>query len=354
MFRGSDEESPSGAGEHVDELNARYGEYIRRVRAYVRWHHPDVSAEDVTQDTLERLWRNRTGIDQTRPIEPYLFAIANNVARDVRRGRRSESRAPLYLLGPSETEAPDERALRTVDHGLVHEVLDALEPSDRHLMRLRYWRRLSCRDVGKLLRITDTAARRRLSRAQRRCRYHFKRLSPVLIPLWAAFHALQRELRRIPSLVPAAGTIGVLALAVGIGTGFVTPEGDPGAGPVIPAPKPAFTSGSATSDDTPRPPPARMERPSAPSSQPERQRHDVRAPSDSVDLPLPGRRELYVSPNTGDGRKQAHLLEFDTPVGPVTVEGERNANGRATADFVCTDLPSACPQPQEITTDGAP
>lgn len=353
MFRGTDEEPPVGTGEQVDEINTRYGDYVRRVRAYVRKHHPDVSAEDVTQDAMERLWRIKNRLDPGRPVEPYLFAIANNVARDIRRGRRSESAAPLYLLGPSDAEAPDEHLLRNADHSILHQAVDALDPADRNLMHLRYWRQLSCQDVSRLLRITDTAARRRLSRAQHRCGHNFKRLSPILIPLWAAFHGLLRELRRIPPMVPAAGTAGVLALAVGIGTGFMIPDGEAGAGVVIQGPA---LSPMVSESPAPAPQPAPTpggQRPSVRSNPGEPDPHDARTPARPVDPPLPPvRRDLHVSPDTREGRKEAHVVEIDTPVGPVIVEGERSGNGPSTGHFACTEIPTGCPRAPEVSTDG--
>lgn len=320
------------AGACSDDLNTRYREYVRRLVVYVRMHHPDVSAEDVAQDAIERLWRHRNRIDPGRPIEPYLFTIANNVARDIRRGKRSESRAPLYLLNPCYVEAPEEHTLQAEDHVLVREALNAVRPADRDLIYRRHWLRMSCHELSDYLKLTETAARQRLSRAQRRCATYFKHLSPVVIPLAALITFAQREIRRL-SLAPAAGALGVVAVAASIGTGIIGPHhGGDAAAPheesiaAVPDPASGRDSSDALSGRADSSPDANL----SPTADEETRRADAELPQDFQAPPSPLRHDVQVHPGTAEGHKQSHQFEVDTVVGPVKIEGERSASGPAT------------------------
>jgi len=72
-------------------------------------------AEDIVQETLLRVWKhNATLAADSRPLRPWLFTVAANLAADDRRARRSR---PTELGGElaGDQPAPDEleRALET-------------------------------------------------------------------------------------------------------------------------------------------------------------------------------------------------------------------------------------------------
>lgn len=320
-----------------------YREFSPRVHAYVRRSYPDVSAEDVTQDAMERLWCMRERIDPDRSVLALVLTIATNIARDLRRRRALESRTPLYLLSPSENETPDEHALGMVDRHLIRQSLDELQASDQHLMRLRYWLNLSCHAVGEQLHLTDVAARRRLSRAQHRCGAHFTRLSRVLVPLVFIVREVRNHISRNLSSVSITAATGAIALAVGLSSDLVLPgestdgEGSLGNSPAIAAP----THFSITD---------RQQRRSLHHETPPRQssRQDGQAVASAVEESTPPgstllpRSDLQVTPDTHEGQKQQHSLKVDTPIGPVAVEGGSSAVRPAALQERCGEPDTRC------------
>lgn len=333
-------------GDPTATLNATYHSYARQVFGYIRRRFPGVSAEDVTQETLERLWRIRDAVDFGKPIEPYLFTIAANLARDILRGRRSEAAAPLYLLAPTEENGPEEQALQADDHRIVRTALGALAPEDRDVIYLRYWRQMSCHDVSAHLHVSDTAARARLSRAQRRCGRTFRHLSPVLVPLGAGAHAAFRELRR------ALGPLGALGTATAVGLAALTVSLTPAITvPAERAPVRSIAVGPSTRvTSTVEIPPRRGgdHALSNASGTDNTMTHDDASSMEAPHTAEPLQGSVGVSPRTGPGPQEEHAFEVTTPVGHVVVEGRRWATGPATVPVTCADLPDRCPPNHKV------
>lgn len=332
-------------GDPTAALNAAYHSYARQVFGYVRRRFPGVSAEDVTQETLERLWRIRDAVDFGKPIEPYLFTIAANLARDILRGRRSEAAAPLYLLAPTEENGPEEEALRADDHRIVRTALGTLAPEDRDVIYLRHWRQMSCHDVSAHLHISDTAARARLSRAQRRCGRTFRHLSPVLVPLGAGTHAAFRELRRALGALGTATAVGVAALTVSLAPAITVP---PERSPVR-----SIAAGPSTRVTSIVEVPPRRGGNLAPSNA-NAGPDDTTSRDGTGSMAAPHAAEplqgsVGVSPRTGRGPQEEHAFEITTPVGQVVVEGRRWATGPATVPVTCADLRDRCPPEHKVT-----
>jgi RNA polymerase sigma-70 factor (ECF subfamily) len=62
------------------------------ITAFVRRRISDASeVEDVCQETLLAIYESRHTYQPTRPIEPWLFAIAHNVSANYLRNRRSRA-----------------------------------------------------------------------------------------------------------------------------------------------------------------------------------------------------------------------------------------------------------------------
>ncbi|MPY85904.1 MAG: sigma-70 family RNA polymerase sigma factor, partial [Actinophytocola sp.] len=311
---------------HVD-LNRRYGDYQRRVFRYVRKHHPDVSAEDVAQETVERVLRRR----YDNPGDALLFKIATNIVHDLRRRRQVASHLSLDLCIPSPAISPEEQTIDKLDGHLARRALAELGPSDRKLIESVHIDDVDRRDLSQREHITYAALRKRLSRARRRLCAHFARLSRVMIPAWVGFDLL-RSLRRNLQTVMLAGASGVAVVAaVGFGPGLGGPyvgpdaDGDIQAPPtsVITADAWSSSSGSASVDV---PESDRFATPRSATSEVA----SVGGQSAAVAEPvLPVRSSLEVSPGTGAGRKQTNLIVVDTPLGPVATGGHSDATGPA-------------------------
>lgn len=61
-----------------------YRSHYPRIYSFLLTLLKDTStAEEITQDIFFRLWINREKLDDTMPLEPYLFSMAKNTVRNL-------------------------------------------------------------------------------------------------------------------------------------------------------------------------------------------------------------------------------------------------------------------------------
>ena len=117
----SDESLMARVAANADEraFDEIYRRYRRPLAAYL-WRlagGDGRAAEELVQETLERVFRGRGGFDPNRRFRPWLFTIATNVARDRARrsaaSRESHADVELWLANvPAPASDSPEAALR--------------------------------------------------------------------------------------------------------------------------------------------------------------------------------------------------------------------------------------------------
>jgi RNA polymerase sigma-70 factor, ECF subfamily len=137
-------------------------------------HRPDL-AEDLTQETLLRGWRNRQQLRDERAARVWLFRIATNLWTDqIRRGRfcpealDTEPACPR----PLPAEASDER--ENVRMALA--AMDKLPPRQRQVLYLATCENMDHREVATILGIGDSAVKANLSLARKEMRVRLKEI----------------------------------------------------------------------------------------------------------------------------------------------------------------------------------
>lgn len=336
------------------DLDKHSGEYRRLAHDFARKYFPDVNADDVAQETMLRLLRMRSRIDVNGRPRALLFTIAGNVARDARRRRRAASNAPRDVACPPAARSPEEHAIEKLDGVIVRRAFNELPPEDRKLMFLRHVEGASCRDISERENISYGAVRQRLSRAGRQLRCNFHRLSRSLIPLCAAGGLLQWLKKHSHGASLAAAGSAVVITAAVVGVGELLPDGTPEANPVVVLPSATVVATkvprpSVAASDVQRGPdsPTLSAPPASPT--PDASQHPE-APDDGA---LPIRSGLEVAPGTDAGAKQKHLIQVETPMGPVGIDGKSFATGPASVSRACAEVElAACRTQEPATTDG--
>jgi RNA polymerase sigma-70 factor, ECF subfamily len=152
------------------ELVARHHRDLLRV-AYVICRDPAL-AEDSAQAAWAIAWRRLGDVKDPNLIRSWLVAVVANEARRIMRSRhphiREISVADIELEG-----VPDLRSDALAD-GIakadLRRVLASLDPTDRALIALRYVAELSSDEIGRVLGMSSSGARGRLSRLLLRLR----------------------------------------------------------------------------------------------------------------------------------------------------------------------------------------
>lgn len=133
-----------GDEEAAEELIKRYYTSILR---YCKWHCSNLEkAEDLTQETFYKLFKNISGYKGKRKFKAYLYTIANRLCID-------ESRKTSFSPLENEESIVDEcnEILRLEDRAEVNYLLNTLSTEQREAIILRFGEQLSFDEIAKVM-----------------------------------------------------------------------------------------------------------------------------------------------------------------------------------------------------------
>ena len=126
-------------------------------------------AEDASQETFWRAYKNLNKFDQQRPFGTWLLSIAAHHCID-RQRRHSLPGIPLDSLpeesAPDASAGPEHTLIRNLDQQRVHQALNKLSENDRAAVIFYYWYDYSYEEIARTLEITESALKSRLHRAR--------------------------------------------------------------------------------------------------------------------------------------------------------------------------------------------
>lgn len=133
-----------GDEQAAEELITRYYASILR---YCRWHCSSVEkAEDLTQETFYKLFKNISGYKGKRKFKAYLYTIANRLCIDESRKK------PLYSIEDEEIIIDEcDEIIRMEDKAEVNYLLSTLSPEQREAIILRFGEQLEFHEIAKVL-----------------------------------------------------------------------------------------------------------------------------------------------------------------------------------------------------------
>lgn len=143
--------------------------------------HSREDAEDATQETLIKLWRNLPSYRFECPILPYTLRMARNTALDLLRRRNARVQTVSLTIqdgeGESETISiadPDEYAdparayERKEKIEAVRRAIEQLPPDSRDIVLLKDVEGYSYEQIGHVLQIGEGTVKSRLARARKK------------------------------------------------------------------------------------------------------------------------------------------------------------------------------------------
>ena len=154
----------SGAFEQIVERYRR-GLYLLFLRST---GNPEDS-RDLCQDAFLRVWRGLRTYDSTRPLRPWIYRVAVNVARSQARGRAVRpvlsSNDSTTISAPT-SQRPDVELEAKEVQRRVRQGVAALPDWQREVLLLRVVQELSYKEIGSALDLPLGTVMSRLARAR--------------------------------------------------------------------------------------------------------------------------------------------------------------------------------------------
>jgi RNA polymerase sigma-70 factor (ECF subfamily) len=169
----------SGQDTALNDLMSRYAE--RLYHYLFRMLQNEIQAADLTQETFVRVYLHRTRFKRSLKFSTWLYAIATNLARDVRRqavrhpaisleGQTDDSGRGFHELLPDQKPNPAE-LLDTEDRAqTVRRAVASLPEELRTPLILSIYEEKSHAEIAQILECTAKAVETRLYRARHHLR----------------------------------------------------------------------------------------------------------------------------------------------------------------------------------------
>lgn len=161
-------------------------EYVPRVyRFALRLTHDPHAAEDLTQETFLRAWRQHAALRHPQALHLWLFRIAANVWRDqIRRGKLRVGQAgPLPEDYASGTQSVEQKLNDEEDLRRALRAMQALPERQRAVLYLSACEGLSAAEISAVLGISLGAIKTNLCLARKKLRHELKELYEERFPV---------------------------------------------------------------------------------------------------------------------------------------------------------------------------
>lgn len=154
------EERSYGFKEHIWPLRDKMFRLAQRITLSRE------EAEDVVQDTLERLWRDRERLSLIDSVEAWTLRLVRNLSLD--RLKRSGRQAVELDPERDATAAPGADRTLELEEGirLVREAMDRLPEVQRSIMELRDIEGKSYAEIAEILDLTESQVKVYLHRGR--------------------------------------------------------------------------------------------------------------------------------------------------------------------------------------------
>ena len=132
-------------------------------------------AEDAAHDAVVAAWRAFGSLRDHGRFEPWLCRIVTNVCRDRMRSRLRRPVAELPGDDDPGVPAVSDAAIRVASRDAIGRAFERLDPDERIVVALRYYRDLPVEEIGARLGIPGGTVKSRLNRALGRMRAEMTR-----------------------------------------------------------------------------------------------------------------------------------------------------------------------------------
>lgn len=156
-------------GGHPDAFNPLVARYAPRIRAYLyRMLRSREEAEDLTQETFIKAFRALHRFDAERPFKSWLYTIATNTGLNALRGQKRKG--TQVALDPELTVNRPAGGIAADYSERLELAMSALSPRAAQLITLHYHEGFTLLEAGRVLGMSEGAAKAALCRARQELR----------------------------------------------------------------------------------------------------------------------------------------------------------------------------------------
>lgn len=131
-------------------------------------------AEDIVQDTMIRVWKNRDSLPEIDSIEAYCLTICRNLSID--RSQKKEAQASSLEEAyeqPDKDSLADEQLARKEKLQLIRRLFNQLPEKQRSVMQLRDIEGKNYKEIAQIMKISEEDVKVTLFRARQRIRKQY-------------------------------------------------------------------------------------------------------------------------------------------------------------------------------------
>lgn len=130
------------------------------------------AAEDLTQETMLKAWKNRRQLRDFRVARIWLFRIASNLWTDQcrRHGKTANSQESVFACEPCEVTSVERSEIAKEHLQLTLDALNSLPQRQRSVLYLQACEGLSIHEIAGILSIQPSAVKSSLSVARNKVR----------------------------------------------------------------------------------------------------------------------------------------------------------------------------------------
>ena len=162
-----------GDREALSELVRRYQNDI--FRFCLHYLHDVEVAREMVQETFVRVYVARERFDEARRFRPWVLCIARNLSLNELKRKKSVHMESLEdyastardsdgVLQRSTEGTPDQELMGQERRDALERLLATLDTESREIVMLRFFRKMSARDIAEIVGSTEGAVRTRLHR----------------------------------------------------------------------------------------------------------------------------------------------------------------------------------------------
>ena len=135
-------------------------------------------AEDVTSDTLIKVWNKREELRGVESIEAYCMTVCRNLALDRHEKKEAQNLSlEAYEIDATDNSfAPDEQLERDEKLRKVHELFNQLPERQRTIMQLRDIEEKSYREIATIMGVSEEVVKVTLFRARQAIRKQYDKI----------------------------------------------------------------------------------------------------------------------------------------------------------------------------------